>query len=523
MNGSTPASPERRRLSREEWLSETLHGASTGVIATSTAGLVEFVNPAAERLTGFSFAQAVGRPLWDVLRLEERPGYRIQTDLVRLATLHGTGIDLGQNITLISQTGEERDVEGEICVSESNGSIAGALVTIRDITRRKGDEQQHLQRHKIRAMARLAGGIAHDFNNVLTLILGYTDQLLEQMPRHDPLRQTVQQIGDAGNTAVMVTRQLLALARQEIVVLKPLDLSAVIEDFYPALRRALPTNIQLTANLAHNLRPILADSDQVQLMVQNLVLYAGRTMPGGGTIRVRTENVEVMPYARGRRIQRFIKLTVSDTGPGLDEDEAERLFEPSPSGNASQTATGGTELFIALSIVQTFNGRITVKSRPGLGTRFEILLPEEEAEQSAGVSADRNDIAADVKPTILLVEDDPDVRSLLHSYFQTSGYCVLEALNGEDALLIADVHEGAIDILITDVMMPGMSGLDLVRNIAELRPETKILFVSGYAHDLAGLDAFIEKGAAFLQKPFRQHELLTRVKSILHEGRRHVN
>jgi CheY-like chemotaxis protein len=266
---------------------------------------------------------------------------------------------------------------------------------------------------------------------------------------------------------------------------------------------------------------VRADPDQMQLMILNLTLHAGRRIPDGGKIHISTENLEVAPDERGRKLQQYVKLSVSDTGQSLEREEIERLFEPLPPGlTAPQSA--GTELFIVLSILNHADGRITVKSKPGEGMSFEVLLPRELVEQAAP-RLGRGAVFETVKPTILVVEDDADIRTLLQNYFQRSGYHLLEARNGEEALMIADLHEGSIDLLISDVAMPLMSGPDLVRAMAPLRPEMKVLFISGYPHDFGGLDAFLKRGAHFLQKPFRQNELLLRVKQILRQGRANVN
>lgn len=513
-----PSSRAQGASDIEAWLPSALRSAADGVVITDADSRVKFLNRAAERLIGASSMDCQGKMVADVLRFKNRQGSEVRVDPVRLATLQGEAIGLGPELVLESADGERREIEGEIAVTEAAGSVCGAVITLRDVTARVRQEEQHLRDEKFRATARFAGALAHDFNDLLTVIVGCGDQLLQAIPPHHPMRAAVEQLSSASNTAASVTRELLSMASNDVAFPTWVDLNTIVEESCPELVRLLPPHIEITTGLSPAIGTVRADPDQLRLMILNAVLHARRSMPEGGRIHLETESVEIMPTERGRRLQNFVRLKITHSGVNLEGlDSVFRAAAPDSTGHR----ISGTELFIVLGIVEHMDGRMSLSSKAGVGSRLEILLPRGESDPLLATADETGEASA--KATILVVEDDPDIRVLLHSHFDRSGYQVLEARDAEEALLVFDLYEGAIDLLITDVAMGGLSGTGLVRAVSPSRPETKVLFISGHSQERANVAEFVERGARFLQKPFRRDELLTQVEEMLRAPRPILN
>jgi PAS domain S-box-containing protein len=498
-----------------------VQAAADGIIITNLAGRVQHMNPEAERLTGCPCESAAGRPLAEILRLEEKHGRIVRSDLVRLAILQGQRIGLGSDLTLCGADGQRRDVEGEIAVTEAAGSITGAVLTFRDVTASKRQREQDARNLRLRATARLAGGVAHEFNEFLTVILGSADHLRSVAVEDPGLRTMIDQIGRATAAAVEVTQELLSLSRAEVTFPRPLNLSDLIAGFCPELRRATPDTITITTHLDPSLVTIRADPDQMRLMIANAVLHARRAMPDGGTIRIETENVEVDPHQRGSRVQRFANVKVVDSrihAENSDLDHAiERFYQPS----AARRVTG-TELLILLGIVQDANGRISLKTTPGLGATLEMLFPQEDGGEPV-LTLEETAAASQSNPTILVVEEDPDVRALLHSGFDGCGYQVLEAVDAAEALLLAEWHEGPIDVLIAGAGLGTPNPTTSLKAFSTRRPETRLLLTCDGPRNLTQFDDFLKRGAQALLKPFGQQALQDRVREMLLSPRQGVN
>ena len=496
-----------------------LESLGDAIIVVSANNRVEFMNRAAERLTGIPATKGFGRILADVLRLAPEFGDELRGDLVELAILHGSSISLGRNLMLRSVGGEERAVEGEIAPCEIAGDPPGAVITFRDVTERNRHELAHSRDQKVRAVAQLAGSIAHDLNNALTLILGYSDELLRRLPSGDPARSTAESIKDAGDMAAKVSDQLRLLSRSELLLPTVVNLNRVIDTSAADLQAAAGPEIAITRVLATDLGEMRADPDQMRDMLTNLVTHARRALPRGGAIRLETADVDITGEERAGRTRHFIRLRFQYSGPGMIREDADRIFEPRFRGNEEEGQDLG--LFMVAGAVSDANGQITAHVRPGLSTTFEILLPR--LQEPHPIFANSQAAGEATKPTILLVEDDADVRALLSTYFDRSGYHLLEAENGEEALKVSELYDGSIDLLITDVMMPVMTGPHLVQAISMERPETRVLMISGRPPDPATLQDLTCQGVHFLQKPFRSAELLQRVRQVLNESRPRAN
>ncbi len=383
---------------------------------------------------------------------------------------------------------------------------------------RKSLEEQFRHSQKMEAFGQLAGGVAHDFNNLLTIISGYSEMMLQRLPAHDPGRDLVQEIYRAGERAASLTRQLLAFSRKQVLAPKVLDLNAVIADTEKMLRRLIGEDVALVMVLAPDLEPVKVDPGQIEQVIMNLAVNARDAMSEGGKLTIETRNVDLdETYATAYpdvKPGRYVMLAVSDTGSGMTPDVQARIFEPffTTKGPGKGTGLGLATVF---GIVKQSGAHINVYSEPGHGAVFKIYLPIVKEKISSGRSLHDLRVAALGNETILLVEDDDAVRSLGRFCLQTLGYRVLEASNGQEAILIHEQHQGPIHLLITDVVMPEMGGRQLAEQLATRTAGMKVLYVSGYTDDAVFRHGVLEAEVAFLQKPFTIAALANKVREVL--------
>jgi signal transduction histidine kinase/CheY-like chemotaxis protein len=374
-------------------------------------------------------------------------------------------------------------------------------------------EEQLRQSQKLEAIGRLAAGVAHDFNNLLSVIIGRTEML---RARHAALDRPLELIGSTAQKAAALTRQLLAFGRQQVLEPRVLDFGEVVRNLLPMLRRVVREDIELLMEVSGH-GHVEADPVQVEQVVLNLIVNASDAMPGGGRLAVEVDEVQLTGRVDGRRVGapagRYVSLRVSDTGIGMDDATLTHIFEPFFTTKDVGKGTG-LGLATVYGIVSQSNGDIRVDSAPGRGTSFTVYLPRVEAPLAPAVSplvGERNVTGTE---TIILVEDEPDVRALMRDVLGEHGYRVLVAGSSEEALRLADGTTGPIDLLITDVVMSGMNGIALAERLTMTRPETSVLYMTGYSHEaVAGLGTL--KGSALLQKPFTPHDLATRVREVL--------
>ena len=388
---------------------------------------------------------------------------------------------------------------------------------VRDVTDQRRLQQQVLQSQKMEAVGRLAGGIAHDFNNLLTVITSYSDLLLEDLAPGDAKRDDLEQVRKAADGAAALTRQLLAFSRQQVVEPRVVSLNTVVEGLQKILRRVIGEDIELTTTLAPDLGAVRADVGQLEQVLMNLAVNARDAMPTGGRLTVETANVEHDPdYARDREaaaVRQFAMLAVSDTGCGMDEATKARIFEPFFTTKEPGKGTG-LGLATVYGIVKQAGGFIWVYSEPGQGTSFKIYLPEVDAtaERTTAVAGAR---APRGTETVLLVEDAAAVRAVTKQVLERQGYVVLEAPDGEAALRLAQQHRGPIHLLLTDVVMPRVSGRELAERLTQVRPDMRVLYASGYTDDSVVRHGILELGTAYLQKPFSPESLARKVRDVL--------
>ena len=373
--------------------------------------------------------------------------------------------------------------------------------------------EQLRQAQKMEAIGRLAGGVAHDFNNLLTAILGHCDLMLPGLGTNHSLVQHLSEIKKAGERATSLTRQLLAFSGRQMLQPTVLNLGLVVDDLQRMLGRLIGEDIELVTRSDPKLGLVRADRGQVEQVIMNLAVNSRDAMPGGGKLVIQTTNSSASEQTGNIAPGQYVVLAVSDTGCGMDEQTLSHIFEPffttKPTGKGT-----GLGLAMVYGIVRQSGAEIQVESTPGLGTTFKIFLPQlEEAEVNNSGGGDR--ATAPTHETVLLVEDEDIVRNLFREVLRMNGYNVLEASSGSDALRISDTHSGPIDLMVTDVVMPQMSGRELAKRLTEARPYTRVLFVSGYTED-----AIVHHGVSiaelnFLQKPFAPDSLARKVREVL--------
>jgi CheY-like chemotaxis protein len=371
------------------------------------------------------------------------------------------------------------------------------------------------------AIGRLAGGIAHDFHNLLIVIVGYADLVLNQLNTDDPVCRDIQEIRAAGKRAASLTRQLLAFSRRQILQPQVLDLNMIVSRMDGLLRRLIGEDVRLECRSEQSLDRVRADPGEIEQVILNLALNARDAMPQGGTLAIETANVELdrayMSDHPDATAGRHVMLAISDTGIGMDDAAQTHLFEPYYTTKGPGKGTG-LGLATVYGIVKQSGGSILVHSEPEHGTTFKVFLPRvEPVVEAAGVQPD-TPRALGGSETILLVEDQPEVRAVARAMLTRHGYTVLEASQGKEALEIEQDHHEEIHLLLTDVVMPAMSGHELARRLLQRRPHVRMLYTSGYTHDASVPHDVIESGVAFIEKPFTPADLLRKVREVL-DGR----
>ena len=399
--------------------------------------------------------------------------------------------------------------------SDSHPIMEGLIV---DITDRKMLENQLLQARKMEAVGRLAGGVAHDFNNLLTIIKGYVEMAMQRCLDRPELHSDIRRIEDAADRAVTLVRQLLAFSRKQVLRPKILDLNAIVMNLDQLLRRLMGENIAMKTFVSKDVGAIKADPGQIEQVIMNLVVNARDALPDGGRILIETSNVELdSAYARDHTVVRpgpYVLLAVTDTGIGMTADTAAHIFEPFYTTKESGRGTG-LGLSTVYGIVKQSGGYIWVYSELGKGTTFKVYLPRVKDAVQAPAAEMPASTARKGHETILLVEDEPDVRELTQMVLAERGYRVIEALTPEDAERLAGNNGAEIHLLLTDVVMPGMSGRELAKRLTGRYPNLRVLYMSGYTYNVIAQDGTLEEGISFLQKPFTPQVLAQKVRESL--------
>ncbi|HYA23507.1 MAG TPA: ATP-binding protein [Terriglobales bacterium] len=484
------------------------------VMITDRSCVLEYVNPAFEALTGYARDEVIGQTL-GILKSEQQAGelYEEMWDTVLSGnTFHGTVMNRKKN-------GETFILEKSITpLRNAAGEITHYISTGRDITDQRRLESQLQQAQKMDAVGRLAGGVAHDFNNLLMVISAYAELTLESLPVEHPSRAKVDEIINASRRAAELTKQLLAFGRKQLQSLQLLDLNSVLAQIGRMLPRLIGEDIQLLFMPGQNLDKVRADPVQIEQVVMNLAANARDAMPGGGKLTIETGNVHLdETYLQRHTIVPpgdYVLLTVTDSGIGIPQEHLAHIFEPFYTTKEEGKGTG-LGLATVYGIVKQNGGFIWVYSEAGLGTTFKIYLPTAQSVIAEVASAAGPQDSPHGCETLLLVEDEAAVRESTRDFLMQRGYTVLEAANGEDALHVSREYCGPIDLMISDVVMPKMSGPNLADLLLAERPHMKVLFVSGYAENTVLRHGKIDVTARLLQKPFGLKTLARKIREVL--------
>ena len=433
----------------------------------------------------------------------------------RTADIEETGT--GAVLRHRTKDGRTIEVESSTDAIEFAGRAA-RLVLVRDVTEQRQLEGQLRQAQKMEAVGRLAGGLAHDFNNLLTAITGYGDLVLGALPADDARRADVEEIRIAADRAAALTQQLLAFSRKQVLQPRVLDLNVIVRNAEKLLRRLIGEHIAMEAVLDPALGAVKADPTQLEQVIVNLAVNARDAMPQGGRLLLQTRNAQLdTGYTSEHSMVQpgeYVQLAVSDTGLGMDEQTKARLFEPFFTTKELGKGTG-LGLSTVYGIVKQSGGYIWVYSELGCGTTFKVYLPLVEAAATVDVPAPAPEAAPRGSETVLLVEDEPALRAVARRVLQRQGYAVLEAADGDAALALVATHQGPLDLLVTDVVMPGLSGRDLADRLTAARPDLRVLFVSGYSGEALAHHGILDPDLAYLEKPFNPDALAIKVREVL--------
>ena len=504
---------ERKQAEAERTrLMTAIEQAAEGLVVTDAEGNIQYVNPALSAMTGYSREEVLGKST----RIFKSGKHDAAFYASLWTTILAGQIWRGEIINRRKDGSLYTEKMSITPVRDEHGEMTHIIAMKEDITARKLLEDQFRQAQKMEAVGRLAAGVAHDFNNLLTVIVGYSEVMLDQFGADNPMRAYTAEIKNAGEKAAGLTRQLLAFSRQQALAPQVLDLNILIANLTKLLKRLIGEDVELVFHAGPSSATVKADPGHIEQILMNLAVNARDAMPRGGKLTIETSHVQVneasgnndYPMPSGS----YVKLAVCDTGCGMDKDVQAHIFEPFFTTKSEGKGTG-LGLATVYGIVRQSEGHIWVHSEPGAGTTFKIYLPVVEG---ACKAATERAAPAGGSETVLLVEDDANLREFARMILETKGgYKVLESCGGKEARLLAGQHKGLIHLLLTDVVMEGLNGRELSEELAVLRPEMKILLMSGYTNDTVVLHGIQEEGTAFLQKPFTPESLLRKVRNVL--------
>ncbi len=495
-------------------LSRAVEQSPNAIIITDLEGTIEYVNPAFTEVTGFNAKEAVGQNPRILKSLKTDP--QVYTDLWTTVT---AGRVWTGSFVNAKKDGSVFWVKAVISpIFDNDGKITHFLSLQEDISEKMQLEEQFRQSQKMEAIGQLAGGVAHDFNNLLTVINGYSELLLAKSDRKDSIFEPLQQIKQAGERASSLTRQLLAFSRKQIMQPVILSVNRLLKDMEKMLRRLIGEDIDFIAIYEKNLRQIKADPGQIEQVILNLVVNARDAMPDGGKLTIETMNVRLTDVFKksSRELTDgwYVMIAVSDTGIGMDKDSQEHIFEPFYTTKEQGKGTG-LGLSTVYGIVKQSGGSIWVYSEPGLGTTFKVYFPQVKEENLPDSSSVGQEKILSGSETVLITEDEEFVRELVTTGLSEYGYRIIAAKNREKALAAAREHKGKIDLLLTDVVMPGGSGGELAKEMTALYPSVKTLFMSGYTDESIVQHGMLNEDTNFIQKPFSIETLAEKIRTVL--------
>jgi two-component system, cell cycle sensor histidine kinase and response regulator CckA len=520
--GGSPASRARSRQAIEKMLRNSertllalLESASQAILTIDPAGRITLANAKTAEMFGYSREQLLGSPIEVLLPVASRAAHE-EHRREYFASPRVRPMGIGMVLAGRRRDGTDFPVEVSLSYVESEEEVF-AIAFVTDVTERKKLEEQLLQSQKMEAIGRLAGGVAHDFNNMLTIISGYNRMVLDQLSPMDRLRGFHEEIGKAAERAESLTKQLLAFSRRQLMQPRVIDVNELLGHADKLLRRLIGEDIELILALAPGAGTIRADPGHIEQAVFNLAVNARDAMPRGGRLVIETGRVRLDEiYARthtGVKPGDYVMIAVSDTGTGMDAETRGHIFEPFFTTKEQGKGTG-LGLPMVYGTVKQSEGDIWVYSEPGRGTTFKLYFPQtnENPETLASVESPR---AARGTETLMVVEDEDSVRELVATMLRQAGYTVLGATGAEQAVEIWASHKSPIAMLITDVVMPYVSGRQLAGQLLESHPDLKILFLSGYTENSVVHNGVLDAGVNFLAKPFSQEQLARKVREVL--------
>lgn len=502
----------------EERFRAALYSIGDGVVTTDTAGHVVQMNHVAEGLTGWTEAEAQGKPIEEVfLIVDEESGATLVNPVRRVLAGEATS-GLTDHTTLISRTGARAPIaDSGAPITSSRGEVTGVVLVFNDQTERRELQAELMQAQKLEAVGRLAGGIAHDFNNMIGVILGYATLLKEKMSPTDPRIKHTTAIISAAERSAGLTRQLLAFARKQMIAPRPLNLNDAISSMEKMLHRLIGEDITLTIAPGPDLWIIRMDPVQLDQILANLSTNARDAIDDVGSITIGTGNVTIdgsNPRENGDVDPgEYVRLTFSDNGRGMNREVRQRVFEPFFTTKGKDRGTG-LGLATVFGIVKQNGGFITLESDVGSGTAFTIYFPRFRGVAET-TTAQEKPLPLLGRETVLVVEDEEQLLSLATQVLKEQGYTVLSARSPGDAVLLCTRARDPIDLLITDVVMPEMNGKELSDQIRKIRPGIKVMFMSGYTETVVPLRDIVESGSDFLQKPFTPSTLARKIREVL--------
>jgi PAS domain S-box-containing protein len=492
-----------------------MESASQGILAVDQRGCIEIANHQAEALFGYPREELLGQPIEKLLPQALRHAHASHRDGY-FGRPHPRPMGIGMELAGQRKNGEQFPVEISLNYVQMDGHPL-AIAFITDISERLRLEAQLRQSQKMEAIGQLAGGVAHDFNNLLTIIQGYAAMSLDGIDPNDPVKESLEEIEKAAASAGGLTRQLLSFSRRQSVQLRRLDLNTTIKQVEKMLRRVIGEDVDLVLDTADDLYEISGDPGLIEQVLLNLSVNARDAMPEGGRLILETANLTLDKEYAGAHLAvktgPHAMLAVSDTGVGMTEEVRAHIFEPFYTTKPQGEGTG-LGLATVYGIVKQLNGTIWVYSEPGKGTTFKILFPAAQREEIEAAEAAEAGAAGRGGETVLLVEDEEGVRKFIRAMLERQGYRVLEAGDSDAALRIAADESQALDMLLTDVIMPKENGPEMAAKVAELRPELPVLYMSGYTDRAIRLQDQIG-GANFIQKPFTPAALGAKIREML--------
>jgi PAS domain S-box-containing protein len=474
-------------------------------------GCVRYASPSVERIFGYKPEEFAGRSVFKLIHQEDRANAEVKFH--RVFTEETPFEDLEFRIRHRDGSWRIHSAVGKLLPKETG--LRGLILNVRDLTESKQLESQLRQAQKMEAVGRLAGGVAHDFNNLLTVIQGYAELLGASLANDPERRESVVEIVKAAERAAALTRQLLAFSRRQVLEMRVLDLGAVVADTEKMLRRLIGEDVEVVVVKPATLGRVKADPGQLEQVLVNLAVNSRDAMPGGGRLTLELADVTLdAPFTTSHDSippGRYVVVAVRDTGSGMDAETLGHLFEPFFTTKEKGKGTG-LGLATVFGIVKQSGGYVDVASAPGAGTTFRVYLPRTDARTTSGARPPVFSLSG--WETVLLVEDEAAVRNLVRAVLERKGYVVLVAPDGAVALDLVDKHTGVIHVLLTDIVMPGMSGRDLAAAVRARRPSIKVIFMSGYTADVP-TDLGTEGGPVFLPKPFNEYALTSKLREVL--------